>query len=68
VERRDEFFWGDTGLLENTVQCSNFEFAVKRHHASAIVAAHYNVTTALPNGKKSQTLKNTDTLGATNAR
>jgi hypothetical protein len=26
------------------------------------------VTAALTNGKKSQTLKNTDTLGATNAR
>jgi hypothetical protein len=53
VERRDEFFWSDTRLFQDAVQCSNFEFTVKRHHTSTIIAAHDNVTAALPNGKKS---------------
>ena len=67
MESGDEFFWADTRLFQDAVQRSNLEFTVKRHHAPAIVAAHYNMAAALTDGKKSQTLKNTDTLGTTDA-
>lgn len=67
MERGDEFFWADTRLFQDAVQCPHLEFTVKRYNAAAIIAAHDNVAAALTDGEKSQTVKNFDALGATDA-
>jgi len=67
AERRDELFRSNARLFQNTVQCSNFQFTVKWDYTAAIVASHDYMAAPLSGDKKSQALKNFDTLGATDA-